>query len=403
MIGDPTLSQSGVPATARLGSNTSSAHAAQSRPTRMAMLQCVTEPPDVNGCCSAAGEPVCTSRAEQIVGFCPLRAVISSLVSRRVRDGFAATRSCHGYSSVVPALFLWACTSSPDGHPDAGRGDGPSFTLSISQGELAPAFDPDILHYTVAGSALTEPTTTIATSDGDAILEQRTMDGDVLAGDAGSIEVPLAEREYVRVSTADRVYQITVVPSDLGIVSAEGVASEGFLLLTPAPFRPELDDLASYLVIVDERGVPVWYRRALKPSYDFHAIGDGRLSYIGDAGMGGQSDIVLGPDYAIERVVDAQTGAGGESVETDNHFFDFLGDDAIVAGTASRFVDLTSYGAPDGCCVLRDFVLQRIAPDDTVVFEWSSKDHLDFSTVPVSLLAEAVNGFGPAHINSWAV
>jgi len=101
--------------------------------------------------------------------------------------------------------------------------------------------------------------------------------------------------------------------------------------------------------------------------------------------------------------VNAQTGAGGEEVLTDSHFFDFLGDDAIVAGTTGRFVDLTSYGAAEDCCVIRDFVLQRLAPDDSVVFEWNSKDHLDFSAVPDSLLAGASDGFGPAHINSWSV
>jgi hypothetical protein len=303
----------------------------------------------------------------------------------------------------VPLFLLWACTSSSNGHPDGGPDDGSSFSLSISQGELEPAFDPEILHYTVAGSALTDPSTTIATSDEDAILEQRTMDGDVLAGDAGSIDVPLTEREYVLVSAADRVYQITVVPSDLGIAGAEGVASEGFFLLTPSPFRPKIDDFASYLVIVDERGVPVWYRRVVQPAYDFHAIGDGHLSYIGDADTDGLRGIVLGPDYAIERVVGAHVGAGGEEVLTDMHFFDFLGDDAIVAGTTGRFVDLTAYGAAEDCCIIRDFVLQRVAPDDSVVFEWNSKDHLDFSAVPASLLAVATNGFGPAHINSWAV
>jgi hypothetical protein len=303
----------------------------------------------------------------------------------------------------VPLFLLWACAPSSDGHPDGGPDDGSSFSVSISQGELQPAFDPAILHYTIAEAALTDPTTTIAASDGEAILEQRTMDGHVLDSDAGAIEVPLTESQYVQVSDADRVYQITVVPPDLGIVDAQGVASEGFFLLTPAPFHPKIDDLASYLVIVDERGVPVWYRRVVQPAYDFHAIGGGRLSYIGDAGTDGLRDIVLGPDYATERALGAQTGAGGETVETDSHFFDFVGDDAIVAGTTGRFVDLTSYGAADGCCMIRDFVLQRIAPDDSVVFEWNSKDHLDFSAVPDSLLAAASNGFGPAHINSWAV
>jgi hypothetical protein len=329
----------------------------------------------------------------------------STREARKLRHGntdpFPADPRCHGYSLLVLAHLLWACTSSPDGAPDGGRADGPSFAISISQGELEPAFDPDILHYAVPESSLVEPTTTIATSDSAAVLEHRTIDGEVIAGDAGSIDVPLAARQYVRVSAADRVYQITVVPSDLGIAGAEGVASEGAILLTLSPIQSDLD-VAPYLLIVDERGTPIWYRRVVKPSYDFHATAEGNLLYIGDAHTEGLRGVVLGADYATERVVGALPGADGEAVETDSHFFDFQGDDAIVAGTSEREVDLTPFGAPEGCCWLRDFVIQQVAPDDTVLFEWNTKDHLDLANVPESLLEQAIDGFAPAHINSWA-
>src|SRR4029450_11684878 len=90
-------------------------------------------------------------------------------------------------------------------------------------------------------------TTTVTASDAAAILEHRTMDGAVLAADAGSLDVPLAVGEYVRVSIDDREYQVTVLPTDMGPVRAEGMASEGAILLAPDAFTPPIKGLGPVL------------------------------------------------------------------------------------------------------------------------------------------------------------
>ena len=299
------------------------------------------------------------------------------------------------------AFLLFACTASPPGN---GGSDDPAFSLSLSQGDLSPAFDPDVLHYGVPEASLVDATTTITASDGAAILEHRTMDGAVLAADAGSLDVPLAVGEYVRVSIDDRAYQVTVLPTDLGPVRAEGVASEGAILLEPAAFAPPIADIAPYLLMVDERGVPIWYRRLNAPAFDFHATADGRLVYIGLVEDAGWRGLVLGADYATERIVDMQPSDDATIVGIDSHFFDFLGDDAITVGIALRYVNMEKYGADAGCCQVHDYVIQQIAPDDSVVFEWNSKDHLDLvEGVPEVFFDELHDGFEYAHINSWSV
>ena len=298
------------------------------------------------------------------------------------------------------AFLLLACTASP---PDGGP-DGSGFSLSLSQGDLSPAFDPDILHYGVAEASLVDATTTITASDSSAVLEYRTIDGAVLAADAGSLDVPLAVGECVRVSIDDRVYQVTVLPKDLGPVQAEGVASEGAILLEPAGFPSPLTGLSPYLLMVDERGVPLWYRRLSAPAFDFHATADGRLTYLGYVENVGWRGVVLGADYATERIVDVQPSDDAVVVGIDSHFFDFLGDDAIVLGTALRYVDMEKYGADEGCCQVRDYVIQQIAPDDSVVFEWNTKDHLDLvAGVPKGFFEHPSDPFEYAHINSWSV
>jgi hypothetical protein len=266
-----------------------------------------------------------------------------------------------------------------------------------------PSFDPDVLRYAVKEASLVDATTTITTSDDAAILQHKTIDGDVLAAGAGRLDVPLAVGEYVHVSAGDRDYQVTVVPTDLGEVHAEGVASEGAFLLTPAPFDAPISGIAPYLLIVDERGVPIWYRRQPAPAFDFHATADGRLTYIGYVDTVGWRGVVLGPDYATERVVDVVPSAEAAVVRIDSHFFELLGDDAIVVGIALRYVDMEKYGADDGCCEVRDYVIQRIAPDGGVVFEWNSKDHLDIEEAPEAFFEHLRDGWEYAHINSWAV
>jgi hypothetical protein len=301
----------------------------------------------------------------------------------------------------VHAFLLFACTASP---PGGGGPDEPAFSLSLSQGDLTPAFDPDILHYGVAEASLVDKTTTITASDPAAILEQRTMDGEVLTADAGALDVPLTADQYVRVSVDDRVYQVTVLPTDLGPVHAEGVASEGAILLEPAAFDGPIPALAPYLLIVDEHGVPIWYRRQSAPAFDFHATADGHLVYLGYVDDVGWRGVVLGEDYAIERLVDMQHSDDAEIIGVDTHFFDFLGDDAIAVGIALRYVNMEKYGADAGCCQVRDYVIQQIAPDDSVVFEWNSKDHLDLvEGVPKVFFENLRDGFEYAHINSWAV
>jgi hypothetical protein len=276
--------------------------------------------------------------------------------------------------------------------------------VSLSQGDLSPAFDPDILHYGVTEASLVDTTTTITASDPTAVLEYRTMDGAVLVADAGSLDVPLDVGQYVLVSIDDRVYQVTVLPTDLGPVHAEGVASEGAILLEPSAFSAPVPDRAPYLLMVDERGVPIWYRRQPAPAFDFHATADGRLTYIGYVEKVGWRGVVLDADYATERIVDVQPSDDAAVMGIDSHFFDFLGDDAIVVGTALRYVNMEKYGADEGCCQVIDFVIQQIAPDDSVVFEWNTKDHLDLvEGVPKALLEKLKDGYTYAHINSWSV
>ena len=302
----------------------------------------------------------------------------------------------------MQAILLLACTASD---PPGGDGaDGPELSISLSQGEVWPSFDPDILHYAVTEASLVEATTTVTTSDAAAILQHRTIDGNVLAADAGSFDIPLAVGQYVSISAGDRIYQVTVVPSRLGEVRAEGVASEGAILLTPNAFDPPIPDIAPHLLIVDERGVPIWYRELPAPGFDFHATADGRLVYIGYVEDTGWRAIVLGPDGSIERLLGPRPSDDVDVIGIDSHFIDFWGEDAIVVGISLRFVDMEKYGAEPGCCQVRDYVIQQIAPDDTVVFEWNSKDHLDLvEGVPEAFFEHPTNGFEYAHINSWSL
>ena len=83
-------------------------------------------------------------------------------------------------------------------------------------------------------------------------------------------------------------YYVRCLPPDFPVIKtiAYGTATPGWYLVTPGTFGPG----SHYAVIVDERGVPVWYRKATTPILDLKrlAVGPlaGRLAWVPVLGQG---------------------------------------------------------------------------------------------------------------------
>ena len=106
---------------------------------------------------------------------------------------------------------------------------------------------------TGSASALNSVTTSVAASPSQLI------EIDVLQG------LVVIDRYYVR-----------CLPPDFPEIHAVayGTATPGWYLVTPATFAPG----SHYAVIVDERGVPLWYRKATTAILDFKRLPSGPLA-----------------------------------------------------------------------------------------------------------------------------
>lgn len=192
-------------------------------------------------------------------------------------------------------------------------------------------------------------------------------------------------------------------------VQASGAADAGWYLLDSSVAVSLEPTAASFAIITDERGVPVWYRRLDRPAIDVHRQADGQLVWAEFSTPG------FGTDPFAAVVVSELDGTVVQrwqpvGVPLDYHgTVEAPGGNRIVMAYERRAepVDLTalgtdSQGNPLGSAeVVYDGVLQEIRPDGSLVWEWSSKDHVALAETTVPARFDFVGGaVDLVHLNS---
>jgi hypothetical protein len=243
--------------------------------------------------------------------------------------------------------------------------------------------------YTVAigaTSALNRVTTSVAVSPNQLI------EIDVLQG------LVVTDRYYVR-----------CLPPDFPEIHAiaYGTATPGWYLVTPATFAPG----SHYAVIVDERGVPLWYRKATTAILDFKRLPSGplagQLAWVPVLGQGFGVDPSRG--YEIHQL----DGTLVKSVltvgpPTDQHDLIALpnGNFALFAYEQILHVDLTPLGAGFTAdeAVVRGRI-QEIDPSGALVWEWKAEDHINIteSTYPLRFNLTGTSVVDLEHFNALDV
>ncbi|MEO5837896.1 MAG: arylsulfotransferase family protein [Acidimicrobiales bacterium] len=178
-------------------------------------------------------------------------------------------------------------------------------------------------------------------------------------------------------------YYVRCLPPDFPVMKtlAYGIATPGWYLVTPGTFGPG----SHYAVIVDERGVPVWYRKATTPILDLKrlAVGPlaGRLAWVPVLGQGFGVDPTRG--YEIHEL----DGTLVRSVltvgpPTDQHDMVALpnGNFALFAYEEITNVNLTVLGPgfTSNEAVVRGRI-QEIDPSGALVWEWKAEDHISIA------------------------
>jgi hypothetical protein len=278
-------------------------------------------------------------------------------------------------TAVLTASFLPVLTGAADGAA------APGTTLGVGPGaSLWPAFDPAVQRYAVTPAP--DGTVDVAVGGADAVWFDGVPDDDGTRRFAG---VSAGQEISVFVDSAGgrERYALYVLPQGFPTLSGtvSGTVAPGLVALTLNRF--DGGSAPRFEAIVDRQGVPTYTRRVTDgTSTDLKQSPAGTLTVhrpTSAAGRTGTALVELGDQ--MQEVARHETRG---RVDTDNH-------DGLLMPDGS--VWLLGY-EPDAATGRTDSVIQHVAADGTVLFDWSSAAYADETTV--------ANPANPdyAHINS---
>jgi hypothetical protein len=194
-----------------------------------------------------------------------------------------------------------------------------------------------------------------------------------------------------RIDSSERIY--VTAPSDFPKISVTSPADgteNGYVFLSN--FIIDFDDLSlaysqPYLLILDDEGEPVFYRRLTTgtPAIDFKKQSNGLLTYIE---WGRDYFSALDDSYNIVK-----TFSAGNGYRIDLHDLQILPNEhALLLIYDNQRIDISQIvpgGNPNA--IVTGLVIQELDVDGNVVFQWRSWDHFDFSDSKADLTADVID------------
>jgi hypothetical protein len=300
-------------------------------------------------------------------------------------------------SSYLLLLFLPLILAGCDG-ADVSKGALTSLTLSGGGGTFYPTFDPNVHNYAADCGEGGPVTLTV----GSNIARSQILINGEVAGFGGATKT-LAGLSSDKDLLVELVigarrdsYAIHCLPADLptiDVLSKQDGVSEDLLLISPR--FSENGQPVTYLLVVDNNGVPHYRRKVTTAVTNFQRHADGSYSYISRTGRNAfgffDNEVVL----LNENLEEVRRVTAVGLTQTDNH--DFLitdeGNYLFMSYDSSRR-DLSAFGlAVDE--PTRDSVIQEVTPTGAIVFEWNSWDYLNIADCQIHRFPDDY-----AHLNS---
>jgi len=302
--------------------------------------------------------------------------------------------------------ILWACTgvSHP---PPAGAA---LASLSIAGATLQPAFIASHDGFSVGAASLgATSAVTAVPEDPDAVVavHLETLEGERI--DSGT-ELALTDgrKVVVQVTSADgentSTTEVIALPSDFPPIELQvlGEQDAGWLYLANFEGFTNDNTYGRYAMVLDELGVPRWYRDTVAPAFDLRRQAGGELTWVG-LPPGGQDYVGVVNDTfgAFSHAVELAESRPG--LETDVHEFVLQEDGSgLLIGAWVETTDLTPWGGPASAPLLHQLV-QEVTPSGELAFEWSTKGNVDLDTIPQIIVDAGTGAFEYSHINSVTV
>jgi len=270
------------------------------------------------------------------------------------------------------------------GTPDPTR----SITVTGEGVTTYPAFDPDVNRYGVRTTAATGGALTItaSTSDPNGTI---TVNGRPAPNGAPVPVTGLADGDEVAIAITDAAgttsYGFIHLPAGFPAVTATSSGagpSDGLVFVTLNSFLA----VPPFVTALDTQGVPAFAVSAR--GSDFKRAPDGRYSVARQTDVPGRTGWqILALDEGFQEV-DRHETVG--LVNTDFH------DSVLLPGGGALLMAYEPDEHSGG--PVTDSMIQELAPDGSVAFEWDSEDHIPIDD---ALFGEAIGDY--AHLNSLDV
>ena len=164
---------------------------------------------------------------------------------------------------------------------------------------------------------------------------------------------------------------------DIQVLRSEPEVTPGLMLIAPTFLEVGTGERKTYLMIIDNNGVPRWRRKLDGRAWFFKRHSNGQYSYAlwldrNQFGIFDAVIVLLDEEFnELERL----TTVG--LTQTDNHDFIITEEGTrIFISYNSTERDMTAFGL-SAQEIVGDSVIQEVTPSGQVVFQWNSWDHLN--------------------------
>ncbi|GAA2123263.1 aryl-sulfate sulfotransferase [Nocardioides bigeumensis] len=244
----------------------------------------------------------------------------------------------------------------------------PAHTLAVTGPgvSLAPAYDPAIGRYAVRTTGAFTGSLTVSAGTDDPSGRVR-VDGRPVSGGSTTLTgvEPGDEVSVIFDDAGGRaVHSLIVLPAAFPALNGTGPASgvaEGSLMLTMNSWNADPD---RFHALVDDWGVPRWFRRMAMSSHDFRVQPSGSMTWSEPAPTREAANVIVEVDGRFREVARHKTIG---LVNTDFH-------DSLLKSDGSMLLTAYEYDVPR---IVTDSVFQEINPDGSVFHTWSTEDHVD--------------------------
>jgi VCBS repeat-containing protein len=245
----------------------------------------------------------------------------------------------------------------------------PSVTSSV---DLIPAFSPSVSDYAMRCSGDPVSLSVVAPEGTDVAV-----DGRAPSSGEFSASVDLEPGQSFGFASSrgahTETYHVRCLPIDFPNYEATvaGTPQSQWYFVSPSLNSGAGD----YAVVFNADGVPVWWKKGGSPPLDFKLLSNGNVGFFS---IWNGSPTTQFNEFQLDGTIVRETNTVG--TPTDLHDYQELpnGNRLTLSYKLRDHVDVSAYTgqAQDMDAAVLDAVIQELAPDGSLVWEWNSKDHL---------------------------